>query len=119
MKKLLTRTITLLPLGICLHAQQQNFIYEGPPDDTYWTGESDYSYLFPKTTLGTLARYSDAIGVGKVSNKIDDHLTVTVDHALVGCTNGASIVMYEPLTCPRTIAGLFLPCLRMITEVLE
>ena len=33
-----------------------------------------------------------------MNNLTNDHFTVAVDHALVGCTNGASIVVYEDPT---------------------
>lgn len=94
MKKLLTTTSTLLLLGAYLLAQQ-SFDYTGIPDDTHWTNTENYIDFTMRTTLGYLARYSDIVGIGQVTNREDDHLTVTVDHALVGCTNGASIVMYE------------------------
>ena len=109
MKKLLTTTIITLAIGIIVFAQKQPPLqrgYHGPYDDTYWTGW-DWEYydnVIPDTTLGALARYSDIIGVGIVNNLTNDHFTVTVDHALVGCTNGASIVVYEPLNhCGRHI----------------
>jgi len=44
---------------------------------------------------GLLARYSDVIGVGTASNRENTHFTVTVDHAVVGCTNGAVIVVHD------------------------
>jgi hypothetical protein len=57
-------------------------------------GEWSYGEALAWTTLGPLARYSDIIGVGQVSQRTNDHFVVTVDHALVGCTNGAVIKMY-------------------------
>jgi len=94
MKKLLTlATLAALMLVICLHADTG---YDGPRDDTiYWARYHylDYRSAMRPTTLGILARYSDVIGIGTVSDKINDHFTVTVGHALVGCTNGAVIVV--------------------------
>ena len=102
MKKLLNSTLATLTLGISVYviAQQQPrspTSYDGPFDETYWTGWNwdPYDYLHLSSTLGTLARRSDIIGVGMVSGLTNDHFTVTVDYALVGCTNGASIVVYE------------------------
>ena len=69
--------------------------YGGLQDDTYWTGTGYYYNLKSYTTLGLLARRSDVIGVGVVSNRQDDRFTLTVDHALVGCTNGAVLVIHE------------------------
>ena len=69
--------------------------YKGAKDDTYWTNTDYYRNLGGYTTLGLLARRSDVIGVGLVNNCGDTHFTVTVDHALVGCTNGAVIVVHE------------------------
>ena len=100
MKKMLITTIITLAIGIIVFAQKQPPLqrgYHGPYDDTYWTSLdwSEYDTVAHNTTLGFLARYSDIIGVGIVNNLTNDHFTVTVDHALVGCTNGASIVVYE------------------------
>ena len=102
MKKMLTSTLATLTLGISVYvfAQHQPPLpggYDGPYDETYWTGWNwdSYDYLFSSTTLGSLARLSDIIGVGMVSGLTNDHFTVTVDYALAGCTNGAIIVMYE------------------------
>ena len=101
MKRLLTQTIPLLALGVCLHADPVAIVdfyenaYIGPRDDVYWKSSWDYFSLRSRTTLGTLARYSDIIGVGQISNREENHFTITVDHALVGCTNGAVIVIYE------------------------
>ena len=105
MKKRLPPTLITLALGACLYAQvgPPPHVYQGPPDDMYWTGTENYDVFTRTTTLGLLARYSDVIGMGQVSNRTDDHLTVTVDYALVGCTNGQSIVMYE--TPPIQWAG--------------
>jgi len=89
-----TAILALLTLGVNLHAQNW---YEGPKDDIFWAKRSDIDYDFALiwTTLGPLARYSDIIGVGQVSQKEEDHFTVTIDHALVGCTNGAVIVVHD------------------------
>ena len=100
MKKLLTTTLAALTLATSFYAQKQPrppTAYDGPFDDTYWTGW-DWEYyddLKSSTTLGSLARYSDIIGIGIVSNLTNDHFTVTVDHSIFGCTNGASIVVWE------------------------
>jgi len=94
MKKLLTLvTFTVITLAICLFANRG---YDGPKDETAWLmRESFYEGLASyETTLGILARYSDVIGVGRVSNKTNDHFTITIDHALVGCTNGAVFLLY-------------------------
>jgi len=111
MKKLLTTVITAtIALGVLLHAQvwrpswyePSPYDYDGEWDDNYWTESHRYRYLDQTTTLGKLARYSDVIGVGVVSNKgiFNEeygfgYFTVTVDHALAGCTNGASFVIYD------------------------
>jgi len=100
MKKLLTTTVAIMAICIIVFAQQQPRSptnYHGPYDDTYWTGNDwvHYDDAIRRTTLGTLARYSDIIGVGTVGHLADDHFMITVDHALVGCTNGASIMVYE------------------------
>jgi len=95
MKKIMaTITCPFMAIIVNLHAQTG---YDGPRDATYWTDRrrSDYAYALQRTTLGPLARYSDIIGVGQVSQKGKDHFTVTIDHALVGCTNGAVIVVYD------------------------
>ena len=88
-------TLALLSLGFGIHAQQlPPYEYNGPQDETLWTGFDKYSWSLAWTTLGQLAPYSDFIGVGQVTQTAELHFTVTVDHALVGCTNGASIVIY-------------------------
>ena len=100
-KPLIFAILALLALGVYLHAQRQSrppspYRYDGPKDQTPWTEVSDVDHgisLF-WTTLGPLARCSDIIGVGQVSQRGEDHFTVTIDHALVGCTNGAAIVVY-------------------------
>jgi hypothetical protein len=69
--------------------------YGGLQDETYWNGTGYYWELRLYTTLGLLARRSDVIGVGVVSSREDDRFTITIDHALVGCTNGAIIVVHE------------------------
>jgi len=105
MKKLMTAAIfALLALGVYLHAQLPQrreplplspYRYEGSLDDIYWPVEGGgYAWATQYTTLGQLARYSDIIGVGHVSQRTNDNFIVTVDHALVGCTNGAAILMY-------------------------
>jgi len=100
MKKMLTTICVILTLSVIIFAQKQPRFptsYHGPYDETYWTGWNwvHYDDLSSCTTFGSLARYSDIIGVGIVSNVADDNFTVTVDYALVGCTNGASIVVWE------------------------
>jgi len=111
MKKLLaTAIIAVIAFGVCIYAQVPKpwwykpspYVYDGELDDTHWTDSWRYDYLSLFTTLGRLARYSDAIGVGVVSNKgiFNEeygfgYFTVTVDHALAGCTNGASFVIYD------------------------
>ena len=106
MKKFFTTTTyALLIFGICLHAQQYEwhkpnapslYGYDGPPDEIFWAKMSDVSYGLAviDTTLGLLARYSDIIGVGQVSQRSNEQFTVTIDHALVGCTNGATIEVH-------------------------
>ena len=69
--------------------------YKGPKDDTWWTDTMHYRYIHQWTALGKLARYSDVIGIGVVSNKQTDHFTVTVDTPLIGCTNGAVYTVYK------------------------
>ena len=105
MKKILTTTLATLILCIIVVSQEQPpypTAYDGPYDNTYWTGWNWHSYdsMSSFTTLGSLAHNSDIIGVGIVSGLADDHFTVTVDHALVGCTNGAAIVVWED---PKTL----------------
>jgi len=92
--------LTLVAMSINLHTQG----YDGPGDDIIWKlkknvqpgkfDNADYYDALYWTTLGPLARYSDIIGVGQVSQLTNGHFVVTVDHALVGCTNGAAILMY-------------------------
>jgi len=94
MKKLMTTsTLAFLAMSLNLHAYNG---YEGPKDNTFQAKHSDkwYGVTLLNTTLGPLARYSDVIGVGQVSQRTNDHFVVTVDHALVGCTNGAALLMY-------------------------
>ena len=111
MKKLLTvATTTTITLCVYLYAQVQRpswyepspYDYDGEWDDNYWTESYRYEYLDQITTLGRLARYSDVIGLGLVSNKgiFNEeygfgYFTVTVDHALAGCTNGTSLIIYD------------------------
>ena len=101
MKKLMFFSpLTTLALGIYLHAQQQstNLSYDGPKDKIYQALPGDllsYGEAISQTTLSDLARFSDVIGVGQVSQRTNDHFTVTIDHALVGCTNGSVIVVYD------------------------
>jgi len=95
----------LLALGVYLHAQKAHLqppspnSYDGPRDEIHYfwkdAHRSVYGEALLGTTLGPLARYSDIIGVGHVSQRGEDHFTVTIDHALVGCTNGAVIVVYD------------------------
>jgi len=100
MKKLMFfTTLTHLSFGVCLFAQ--NLWHDLPRDDIYranvppeYGGEWEYNNALRWTTLGPLARYSDIIGVGQVSQLTNGQFLVTVDHALVGCTNGAIIKMY-------------------------
>ena len=90
-------TLAIL-LGVNFHASEPSPENFGPGNSKWWfelTGVN-INYIFP-TTLSMLARNSDIIGVGKVSNKQDTHFTVTVDFALAGCTNGAVIVVYDGL----------------------
>jgi len=65
-----------------------------PDFESKWKKGYYYFFSTDKTPLGMLAEYADVIGVGVVSQLQDNYFTVTVDHALIGCTNGASI----PLT---------------------
>ena len=103
MKKCLTSSFIFLTIGVCLFAQQPSLDYNGPPDNFYWTGTSNYFGFMFRSTLGCLARNSDIIGVGVVSDLQKEgpyitsrhFCTVTVDHALAGCTNGQSIVIYD------------------------
>jgi hypothetical protein len=56
MKKLLTiAVIALLTVGVCLRAREPLPEYDGPPDDTPWTGTSVYDYLGLHTNLGRLS----------------------------------------------------------------
>ena len=98
-KLMTTATSVLLTLGVCLYAQ--SLWHDLPRDDIYAAkqpGEfGDYHYYLALDwkTLGPLARYSDIIGIGYVSQQqTNDPFIVTVDLALVGCTNGAVIKMY-------------------------
>ena len=101
MKKLLFQTLALLSFGQCLHSQfkwhepPSPFDWHGPYYESYWANTIDYHKAVSQTTLGTLARFSDVIGVGKISDWDNGRFTITVDHALVGCTNGASILVHE------------------------
>ena len=107
MKKIMTfSTLVLLSAGV-YHASEAGYIpplrvyfpppyeYDGPKDDNYWT-DSQYNHIvLSYTTLGLLARYRDVIGVGTVSNCEDGRFSVTVDHAVLGCTNGAVVVVHD------------------------
>ena len=104
MKKLFTSaTLVVVIFTVCLYAQipRPSWIqkspagYDGDWDDTYWSDEFDYDTAVRKTQLGSLARYSDIIGVGVVSDKGDGRFTVTVDHTVTGCTNGMSLVVHD------------------------
>jgi len=96
-------TLATLAISIYLHAQKQiplpqthPWVHDGPMDNIIWTRSyREYWDAVAPTTLGLLARYSDIIGIGQVSQRTNDHFTVTVDHALVGCTNGAVLVVYD------------------------
>jgi len=110
MKKFLTAATPAMLANLCLLAQQlpppHPYAYEGPRDNFFANvGLIDDIYIgfyLSWTTLGRLARYSDIIGVGVVSDMQTEDaeeesrsfFTVTVDHALVGCTNGQSVMMY-------------------------
>ena len=93
MKKISTPIIfTFITLSICLFAQTG---YDGPKDKTYWSQDDIlHGMSLNKTTLGPLARYSDVIGVGQVSQRTNNHFTVFVNHAILGCTNGANLKIY-------------------------
>ena len=97
MKKTLVITIALLLTSTYLLASPvftseemellKSTRYSGPTDDN----QRDMR----DSTLGVLARNSSVIGVGRLVGMGDGHFTITVDHALVGCTNGASLVIYR------------------------
>ena len=100
MKKFPVYIIALLALGIILFAQEHSSVdYDGPLDDTYWSGTLEYNHANNATRLANLARYFDAIGVGTMSNMQTNTIysrygeytryqfMVDVDQALVGCTN--------------------------------
>jgi len=106
MKNLPVQITALLTLGVLLHAQRTAVDYDGILDDTYWSNTSDYWIANLTTRLSQFARYSDVIGIGKVSDMQTvpyttrfghiiprRHFTVTVDDALVGCTNGQPIMV--------------------------
>ena len=120
MKRLLLTTLALLSLGTSLNAEidlnePQPEDYVGPQDDTCWKERSEYFSAICRSSLGSLACYSDIIGIGVVSNLYHgsrarytdiivegevsdeeyDHFTVTVDHAIFGCTNGMVVTVYE------------------------
>jgi len=110
MKNLLTTTLALFLTGACFHTLQACYAmspeelkvldathYDGPKDETVWQSKNMnyYPLATGRTQLGVLAVFSDIIGVGQVSGQKDDHFTVTIDHAIIGCTNGASIVVYH------------------------
>ena len=119
MNHFLTTTFVVLLLASGLLAsppsyKEQNagykpLAYDGPKEEPLWSlidkrsrkhmrfqeAEESYAIAIRNTTLGRLAHKSDIIGVGRVVNEEEDHFTVEVDHALFGCTNGASIVIYR------------------------
>ena len=120
MKKLMTTaTSTLLTLCVNLYAQQPSSLspYGGGPRDNIFAakhiqpgknGDNQYRSALDWTTLGPLARYSDIIGVGQVSQQqTNGPFIVTVDHALVGCTNGAAIKMYGEWNGVKIFEELF------------
>jgi hypothetical protein len=94
MKKIMTFAIFVL-LTTNGYSQTDRW-YVGPLDEIFQAEQSeiDYALAVSPTTLANLARYSDVIGVGSVSGKTYNHFTVTIDHALVGCTNGAVVEVY-------------------------
>jgi len=102
MKKLLPRTFFTLVLCSNLHASpvlsdaELNY-YESLNYSGFGDENVIHPQFIPNSTLGRLAYGSDVIGVGLVSDLEDDRFTVTVDHALVGCTNGASIILRAPM----------------------
>ena len=90
MKKIMAiNTIVFITTIIDLHANG----YEGPNDELLWA--IDPSTAIFNTTLGLLALDSDVIGIGLVTQKTNDYITVTIDYALLGCTNNATIKLYS------------------------
>ena len=107
MKKLMTTTtLAFMATIINLHANG----YEGPQEDLFWAWMGDaYNGVIFDTTLGCLALDSDIIGVGQVSHRTNNHFTVTIDHAVLGCTNGAAIVVYCSVEEQEVIDDYLLP----------
>ena len=103
MKKLMVCTTLVLLLGANNHADEMPpydggpYEYDGFFDDTWWRSPKWYDTCVSPTTLGVLARYSDIIGVGQVSEKQETYFTVKIDLALFGCTNGAVIMVHDGL----------------------
>jgi len=96
MKSMLNSVFKTLTLAVCLQALPELlFAYDGPQDENPWTDSEFHSIIVGETTLGSLARYSDIIGVGNITHRDDNHFTITIDLALVGCTNGTTFKVWE------------------------
>ena len=95
MKKFMAlTTLIIMAMNLSLYA---DLGYDGPSDNIFWKkSESEGNYFFATspTSLAKLALDSDIIGVGQVSQRTNDSFIVTIDHALVGCTNGAIIQVH-------------------------
>ena len=66
------------------------FQYEGPESETQFY---DWDLDVPATSLGVLARGSDAIGIGTVVSHNWQYMNIHVDQAFAGCTNNQTIVI--------------------------
>ena len=121
MKKLFIQTLFFLPLGICLHAstpptqEEMDFYYftvassyDGPGDETTrlnpWFNSNSQeempvmgeksNWSIMESSLGSLARSASVIGVGTVTGVDETKYILTVEHALVGCTNEVTVTVY-------------------------
>jgi len=98
MKKLLFASL-LISYSICVISLAHEFYipelsppYEGPPDDFASIYANNW-LIRDKTTFGTLAKYSDVIGIGNVVTQDLLKLVIQVETALVGCTNGQTLII--------------------------
>ena len=64
-----------------------------PHDDIEDIAENFKRIRF-NTTMGRLARYSDVIAIGRVTESDEKNITVKVETPYVGCTNGQSFFIH-------------------------
>jgi len=73
-----------------------HYAYKGPRDEVEVTGvlnNSKSRIIRDATTLGRLAKNSDIIAIGRVTEVGLTNFVIHVESALVGCTNNQSVVI--------------------------